>query len=252
MSGRGGSSGDLTAPFIFVPTGDPEPTDWMAAHPDWIKIPATLVPRGSASSGSAVPAGIEATAVAGTAAAAAPGIAEGVGAGLIGGVGEVLAAALAPLAALGILLYPSRTASPDWTSCIRAAKASTRIRQRRRFRGWYHPSPATRGREKVVSPRYRPRHRSQASTRRHHRRACCRDGRRRNRGQPSSSRTATTGLLVGQGPIPAGARGRPGGRSGGDAGVAGCRLAGAPSDQRRRAADSSRPHCGGGTGRLAD
>ena len=113
MSGRDGSSGDLTAPFIFVPTGDPEPTAWMAAHPDWIKIPATLVPRGSASSGSAVPHGTDSVAVAGTAAALAPGIAEGVGAGLIGGVGELLAAAAAPLAALGILLYPSRTASPD-------------------------------------------------------------------------------------------------------------------------------------------
>ena len=113
MSGRSGSSGDLTAPFIFVPTGDPEPTEWMAAHPDWIKIPATLVPRGPASSGSAVPAGTESTAVAGTAAAAAPGIAEGLGAEVIGGVGELLAAAAAPFAALGILLYPSRTASPD-------------------------------------------------------------------------------------------------------------------------------------------
>lgn len=107
MSGRDGSSGDLTAPFIFVPTA------WMAAHPDWIKIPATLMPHGSASSRSAVPAGIEATAIAGTAAAVAPGIAEGIGAGFIGGVGELLAAAAAPLAALGILLHPSRTASPD-------------------------------------------------------------------------------------------------------------------------------------------
>jgi hypothetical protein len=113
MSGRDGSSGDLTAPFTFVPTGDPEPTAWMAAHPDWIKIPATLVPRGSASSGSAVSHGADSVAVAGTAAAVAPGIAEGIGAGFIGGVGELLTAAAAPLAALGILLYPSRTASPD-------------------------------------------------------------------------------------------------------------------------------------------
>ncbi len=113
MSGRDGTSGDPAAPFIFVPTGDPEPTAWMAAHPDWIRIPAALVPRGSASSGSAVPHGTDSVAVAGTAAAVATGIAEGIGAGFIGGVGELLAAAAAPLAALGIPLSPSRTASPE-------------------------------------------------------------------------------------------------------------------------------------------
>lgn len=62
------------------------------------KIPATLVPHGSASSGSAVPPGTDVVAVAGTAVAVAPGIAEGIGAGFIGGVGELLAAAAAPLA----------------------------------------------------------------------------------------------------------------------------------------------------------
>jgi hypothetical protein len=45
MSGRPASSGDLSAAFSFVPHGDPEPTEWMAAHPGWIRIPATLVPR---------------------------------------------------------------------------------------------------------------------------------------------------------------------------------------------------------------
>ena len=114
MSARDGSSGDLTAPFIFVPTGDPEPTAWMAAHPDWIKIPATLVPRGSASSGSAVPAGAEMAAAAGTEAAAAPWIAEGVGTALIRGVGALLADVAAPFAFLGIVLYPSRTQPPAW------------------------------------------------------------------------------------------------------------------------------------------
>ena len=114
MSGRDGSSGDLTAPFLFVPTGDPEPTAWMAAHPDWIKIPATLVPRRSASSEAAVPPGTEMAAVAGTEAAAAPWIAAGIGAGFIGGVGELLAAAAPPLAFLGVLLRPSRTQPPEW------------------------------------------------------------------------------------------------------------------------------------------
>ena len=33
-------------PFIFVPHGAPEPPEWMAQHPDWVKIPATMVPRG--------------------------------------------------------------------------------------------------------------------------------------------------------------------------------------------------------------
>jgi len=36
---------DLVVPFIFVPHGDPEPTEWMARHPGWVRFPATLVPR---------------------------------------------------------------------------------------------------------------------------------------------------------------------------------------------------------------
>ena len=30
---------------IFVPHGEPEPTEWLASHPDYIKLPATFVPR---------------------------------------------------------------------------------------------------------------------------------------------------------------------------------------------------------------
>lgn len=37
--------GDLHTPFIFVPHGDPEPVEWMAAHPGWVKFPAIMVPR---------------------------------------------------------------------------------------------------------------------------------------------------------------------------------------------------------------
>ena len=33
------------APFLFVKHGDPLPLQWMAAHPGWVKFPATLVPR---------------------------------------------------------------------------------------------------------------------------------------------------------------------------------------------------------------
>lgn len=39
----GGS--DLKAEFVFVKHGDPLPTAWMAAHPGWVRFPATLVPR---------------------------------------------------------------------------------------------------------------------------------------------------------------------------------------------------------------
>ncbi len=36
---------ELKLRFIFVPHGDPEPTEWMQDHPDHIKLPATFVPR---------------------------------------------------------------------------------------------------------------------------------------------------------------------------------------------------------------
>jgi hypothetical protein len=36
---------DLHLPWVFVPHGAPAPTEWMAKHPGWIKIPATMVPR---------------------------------------------------------------------------------------------------------------------------------------------------------------------------------------------------------------
>ena len=39
---------DLEIPFIFVPHGAPEPTEWMALHPGWVKFPATFVPHGAA------------------------------------------------------------------------------------------------------------------------------------------------------------------------------------------------------------
>jgi hypothetical protein len=109
MSGRDGSPDDLTTLFVFVPTGDPAPTAWMAAHPNWIKIPATLMPRGTASSGSVASPEIT-MAVAGTTAVTAPSIGDAAGVGFIS---DLLASAAAPLAALGILLYPSRTASPE-------------------------------------------------------------------------------------------------------------------------------------------
>ena len=35
----------LRIPFIFVPRGDPLPTQWIAEHPDWFTVPAVMVPR---------------------------------------------------------------------------------------------------------------------------------------------------------------------------------------------------------------
>ncbi len=37
----------LRVPFIFVKHGDPEPREWMARHPGWVKIPAVMIPRRS-------------------------------------------------------------------------------------------------------------------------------------------------------------------------------------------------------------
>lgn len=30
---KGGESGGIEVPFVFVPHGDPPPGDWMARHP---------------------------------------------------------------------------------------------------------------------------------------------------------------------------------------------------------------------------
>ena len=40
-----GAWNEVRIPFCFVPHGAPEPTEWMARHPNWFKIPATFVPR---------------------------------------------------------------------------------------------------------------------------------------------------------------------------------------------------------------
>jgi hypothetical protein len=33
----------IRSPFIFVPHGEPLPTDWLRDHPDWLRAPATMV-----------------------------------------------------------------------------------------------------------------------------------------------------------------------------------------------------------------
>jgi hypothetical protein len=52
---------EMKLPFIFVPHGAPEPTEWLERHRDYIKLPATFVPharsdrRSAPSSGSPSP-----------------------------------------------------------------------------------------------------------------------------------------------------------------------------------------------------
>jgi hypothetical protein len=36
---------EIKLPFIFVPHGLPEPPEWLERRPDYIKLPATFVPR---------------------------------------------------------------------------------------------------------------------------------------------------------------------------------------------------------------
>jgi hypothetical protein len=36
---------EMKLPFIFVPHGAPEPTEWLERHRDYIKLPATFVPH---------------------------------------------------------------------------------------------------------------------------------------------------------------------------------------------------------------
>lgn len=37
-------SHELRVPFVFVPDGEPDPVEWMNAHPGWLRIPATVRP----------------------------------------------------------------------------------------------------------------------------------------------------------------------------------------------------------------
>ena len=102
---------DLDTSFLFVPHGDPLPTEWMARHPGWIKVPATMVPRGSQSPSRAPsPGAMQAAGLGITASAAAmPGALAELGEAGAGGLAELLGAgAIAPLMFLGILLRPSQ------------------------------------------------------------------------------------------------------------------------------------------------
>lgn len=52
-------SSEAKAAFMFVRHGDPLPTAWMAAHPGWVKFPATLVTRPAGATGRARPDGVQ-------------------------------------------------------------------------------------------------------------------------------------------------------------------------------------------------
>ena len=46
MAGDDGDGPDeLRVPFVFVPTGAPDPVEWMARHPGWVRFPATFKPH---------------------------------------------------------------------------------------------------------------------------------------------------------------------------------------------------------------
>jgi len=48
---------EFKLPFIFVPHDAPEPTEWLASHPDHIKLPATFVPSTDGDDGFDRPSG---------------------------------------------------------------------------------------------------------------------------------------------------------------------------------------------------
>jgi hypothetical protein len=103
---------DLNAPFLFVRHGDPLPNEWMARHPGWVKFPATMVPRGSRSSGSAPNPMVAQVAGLGAAAAIAPAVVDGLGGLAAASAVELLAGAAAAFAAVGIpLFYAPRSSS---------------------------------------------------------------------------------------------------------------------------------------------
>lgn len=106
---------DLELPFIFVPDNAPEPVEWMAQHPGWVRIPATRVPHPKARAARPPPVPVAALAgsagAAGGALRAAPFFADGGWNFATMSVEALLARVAAPFAVVGIF-YPTSTASP--------------------------------------------------------------------------------------------------------------------------------------------
>ncbi|MCW3474313.1 AHH domain-containing protein [Limobrevibacterium gyesilva] len=113
----------LDTPFLFVPHGAPEPIEWMARHPGWVKFPAVMVPRGSRPDSPAAPSPILTTSLGAAAVVAeSSGLVEGGATAAVGiaatsiadlAAAAVAAAAAASLVTLGIVFYPRRLQSPD-------------------------------------------------------------------------------------------------------------------------------------------
>ena len=91
--------GDLRVPFIFVPHGAPDPVEWKAAHPGWVRFPATFVPRKPQPDG---PAAMPVAQIG--AAESSAWLADDVLAGIGEAVGAAAEVAAPPLAALSVLL----------------------------------------------------------------------------------------------------------------------------------------------------
>jgi hypothetical protein len=211
---------DLDAPFLFVAHGDPPPTEWMARHPGWIQVPATMVPRGSQTRSPAPsPRTIQATGLGVTASAAAiPGALAGLGEAGAGGLAELLGAGvIAPLAALGILLRPSRISPQETDDLLMFAPPSpgTGVSEGESLVPPL-PTPIPPGLvpplESKTSPgeggfkpsQARPRRRCRALPRHRLNPTCSEADRRTSKVQPFSIRTVTRGWKVEHGQVQGG------------------------------------------------
>ena len=73
---------ELRLPMVFVPHGDAPPAEWLARHPDWVKIPAVMVPRKPAHWEAELPASVVSVGFPPVLAPAAPAAAEAIAAAM--------------------------------------------------------------------------------------------------------------------------------------------------------------------------
>lgn len=110
---------DLTIPFYFIPHGAPEPTEWLARHPNNFRIPATFIPRPAKRADPPKPVARSANppvpaALLGGTAAASWGWGEATRELILMSTEDLLAAVAGPFAAVGLLLYPSSMGPRKW------------------------------------------------------------------------------------------------------------------------------------------
>ncbi len=245
---------DLVIPFVFVPHGAPEPTEWMNEHPGWVKFPATVMLRPAGSDPTSAALGT--TAVAG---AGASGLGGAFGEAFTEFLVEELKKAAPALAAAEIALRPTPTASPD----IDEVPLETRLRLRQAAEG-YAVAPSLPALPGIAAPaldalpRGRSRRRSIAS----------RGARPDARHAPSVPAAQSAGRAIGSdrissGPqrwpqwrpanqLATGARGRPEGGSSCPGHIARRRLEGASPDKRRGGAQRPRTPRPGREGWVAN